>query len=52
MEFDFTIKKTKLKTRFLILFMCGTKIGTKTKIQQVFNKNVIGIKINLRLNVS
>lgn len=32
--------------------MCGTKIGTKTKIQQVFNKNVIGIEINLRLNVS
>jgi len=51
MEFDFTILETKLKTRFLILFMCGTKIGTKTKIQ-VFEKNVIGIEINLRLNFS
>jgi hypothetical protein len=51
MEFDFMILRTKPKPRFLVLFICGTKIGTKTKIQ-VFEKNVIGIKINLRLNVS
>jgi hypothetical protein len=51
MEFDFMILRTKRKTRFLVLFTCGTKIGTKTKIQ-VFEKNVIGIKINSRSNVS